>query len=184
MFLKPGITNFTIQTRSSRLGTSVYHFSSSGLIMPKTSLSSAKIIILLALTSHSLSLFAESADDLKSEVVPMDDAKITKFDGSVFYSYFEGKTYGTKDTLTGVAVIEPGKEVHPPHKHAEEEFLMVIEGSGEWTLNDKTFKAKAGDILYAAPWDLHGVFNSGSTPLKFVVMKWNNKGVPVQPEPK
>lgn len=128
-------------------------------------------------------LAAQSPDEnMPSSVVGHAQASPTQFEGSVFYTYFAGQTIGTKDTLTGVAVIEPGHEIHPPHKHAEEEFLMVIEGSGEWTVNGEVFPAKKGDILYAAPWDLHGVFNSGKTPLKFVVMKWSSKGIAVPTE--
>jgi len=85
--------------------------------------------------------------------------------------------------LTGVAVIKPGMEIHPPHQHAEEEYLMVTEGQGTWHLNGKTFAAQKGDILYAAPWDVHGIKNTGTTPLTFVVWKWNNKGLALPTKP-
>ncbi len=144
----------------------------------KAMLSCITILPLAATT-----LAAQAAEqNMQSKVVGQKQASPTQFDGSVFYTYFAGQTIGTKDTLTGVAVIEPGHEVHPPHKHVEEEFLMVIEGEGEWSLNGEVFAAKKGDILYAAPWDVHGVFNTGKTPLKFVVMKWNSKGVELPKE--
>ncbi|MGH7455310.1 MAG: cupin domain-containing protein [bacterium] len=78
-------------------------------------------------------------------------------------------------------MIKPGQEIHPPHQHAEEEFLMIIEGQGTWHLNGKTFAAHKGDVLYAAPWDMHGIKNTGKTSLSFVVWKWNNKGVAPPP---
>ncbi len=53
---------------------------------------------------------------------------------------------------------------------------MVTEGTGTWHLNGTEFKAVAGDMLYAAPWEIHGIKNTGDTPLVFVVWKWNNKG--------
>ena len=121
--------------------------------------------------------------DQPSQIVTQAEAKAEKGDGYVFYSYFTKPTFGTQDALTGVAVIEPGKEIHPPHIHAEEEYLMVIEGEGVWSLKDKDIPAKAGDILYAAPWDSHGIRNTGKVPLKFVVMKWHSKGVPVPVDP-
>ncbi len=142
-------------------------------------LRSISFLTLISLASIGI---AESSD-FPTEVRGLDDAKPSKIEGSVFWNYFEGSSYGTKDTLTGVAEIEAGYEIHPPHRHAEEEFLMVIEGSGEWHINGKTFAAKTGDILYAAPWDLHGIFNTGDKPLKFVVFKWNSKGVPVPVDP-
>lgn len=118
----------------------------------------------------------------ESAVISQDNAVEKLDEWGTFYTYYNGETYGTKDMLNGVAVINPGMQIHPPHTHAEEEFLMVLEGSGVWHLNGKEFSARAGDILYAKPWDIHGITNSGDTSLRFVVWKWNNKGVdlPVQ----
>jgi mannose-6-phosphate isomerase-like protein (cupin superfamily) len=95
----------------------------------------------------------------------------------------EGETYGLRDALAATAVLKPGQQIHPPHQHAEEEFLVVTEGSGEWHLAGKDFPAAKGDAIYAEPWLVHGIRNSGTTPLTFVVMKWNTKGVAVPPAP-
>ena len=138
---------------------------------------------MLALSSLSANLFAEDKNSIiDSAIISQSNAEVTHFDGSVFYTYFGGETVGTKDAVTGVGVIDPGQEIHPPHKHAEEEYLMIIEGSGTWTLNNKEIAAKTGDIIYAAPWDLHGIKNTGTTTLKFVVMKWNSKGIAIPEE--
>ena len=34
---------------------------------------------------------------------------------------------------------------------------------------------------HAAPWDVHGIRNTGRAPLRFVVWKWNSKGVAPAP---
>jgi mannose-6-phosphate isomerase-like protein (cupin superfamily) len=112
-----------------------------------------------------------------SAIRAQQDAKREDFAWGTLYTYYAGESYGTKDGLAAVAVIKPGMEIHPPHEHAEEEYLMVVQGEGTWHLNGKEQPARAGDMQYAAPWDLHGVKNTGSTPLTFVVWKWNNKGV-------
>lgn len=139
-----------------------------------------------------LNVVAASADQsteedaprlIDSAIVSQEQAHKTQYDGSVFYTYFMGDSVGTVDTITGVAVLNPGKEIHPPHAHANEEYLMILEGTGEWNLNGKISKANTGDLLYAAPWDLHGILNTGETPLKFVVFRWNSKGLPVPPSP-
>jgi len=132
----------------------------------------------LILTSALLSFHALANDPPPSSVVSQADATHEKQDVYEFFTYFSGQTAGADDVLTGVAVIKPGEQIHPPHTHAEEEYLMVIEGSGTWSLKGDTFAASAGDILYAAPWDSHGIENTGDTPLKFVVFKWRSKGLP------
>ncbi|SDL96239.1 Mannose-6-phosphate isomerase, cupin superfamily [Catalinimonas alkaloidigena] len=118
-----------------------------------------------------------------SAVISQQKASREDFEWGSLYTYYTDETYGTKDLLAAVAVIKPGMEIHPPHLHAEEEFLMVTEGEGTWSMNGKTFPAQAGDMQYAAPWDEHGITNTGTTPLTFVVWKWNNKGVKVPKQP-
>jgi len=92
-----------------------------------------------------------------------------------FHAYYEGATSQTPAMLVGIADIKPGQENHPPHKHADEEFLYLIDGNGTWTLGDKTIAAHAGDILYSAPGVLHGIKNTSDKPLKWLVVKWRSK---------
>jgi quercetin dioxygenase-like cupin family protein len=78
--------------------------------------------------------------------------------------------------------LKPGQAPHPPHQHAEEEFMILTEGVGTWHLDGKEFSARKGDVLYAAPWILHGLKNTSDAPLTYSMVKWNNKGVKA-PEP-
>lgn len=123
---------------------------------------------------------AVADEKLRTKVVTEDQTHITQYDGSYFKTYFYGRTATSINTIAGIAVIEPNNEIHPPHKHKEDEFLMIIEGNGEWFINGEKFEAKPGDMLYAAPDDIHGLFNSGDTPLKFVIFKWQQKKVESQ----
>lgn len=112
-----------------------------------------------------------------SAIVSEAEAQRDDADWGTFYTYFEGASHGARDALAGVAVIDAGDEIHPPHEHAEEEYLMVLEGTGTWHLNGETRAAEVGDLLYAAPWDVHGITNTGTEPLRFVVWKWGAPGV-------
>jgi len=125
----------------------------------------------------------EEKNLIASSVISLETATLEKNDWGNFYTYYSGESYGTKDVLTGIAVIKAGKQIHPPHTHAEEEYLMITEGQGTWHLNGKEFHASKGDILYAAPWDVHGILNSSDKELTFVVWKWNNKGMALPETP-
>lgn len=118
-----------------------------------------------------------------SAIMAQQDAGQQDFAWGTLYTYYEGESYGTKDGLAAVAVINPGMEIHPPHQHAEEEYLMVVAGTGTWHLLGEERSAQPGDMLYAAPWDIHGITNTGTEPLTFVVWKWNNKGVEPMEKP-
>jgi mannose-6-phosphate isomerase-like protein (cupin superfamily) len=121
------------------------------------------------------------APGLATGVVDAATARSETFDWGELITYFAGDSYAATDSLTAVAIIKPGMEIHPPHVHSEEEYLMVLAGEGTWSIQGREFPATAGDTLYAAPWDEHGIRNTGTEPLRFVVFKWNPK--PVEPMP-
>ena len=132
----------------------------------------AQLVIACSQIKHDQPAPIESTVSSTS-VITQQSATSEIADWGVFRKYFEGTTVGTKDVLSGTAEIKSGMEIHPPHTHEEEEYLMVLEGEGTWTINGESFPAKAGDMLYAKPWDSHGIKNTGDKTLKFVFWKWN-----------
>ena len=86
--------------------------------------------------------------------------------------YFEGSTSQLKSIVAGSLRLLPGASPHAPHQHPEEELLIVTEGAGEITLDGKAVKAGAGSVTYCAGGCLHGIVNTGSTPLLFYYCKW------------
>ena len=120
---------------------------------------------------------------LKSKVVGFDEARVHVADWGEMRTYFTGQTLATKDVLTAVAIVEPGKAVHRAHRHPHEEYLVVVDGTGTWSLDGKEFAAKRGDILFVEPWVYHGLTNTGEEKLTFLVIRYNGKGVDVPPRP-
>ena len=88
-----------------------------------------------------------------------------------------------KDVLTAVAIANPGKAVHRAHRHAQKEYWILVEGSGTSSLEGREFPAKRNDILYTEPWVYHGLTNTSSEQLVFVVVRFNSKGVTIPPRP-
>jgi len=143
------------------------------------------LFLLLCVSTRTPSTQAADAKPptLRSGVISAEAAKLHKGDWGEIRLYFTGETSGTKDVLTAVAVVKPGKTVHRAHRHAEEEYLILTEGSGTWSLAGKEFPAKRGDVLYVEPWIYHGVRNTGTKSLVFVVVRFNSKGVKIPPRP-
>jgi mannose-6-phosphate isomerase-like protein (cupin superfamily) len=96
---------------------------------------------------------------------------------------FTGETHATRDLFVSTFVLQPGTTVHPPHRHAQEEFMTIEQGSGSWHLDGRDFPAQKGDVIYCAPWSLHGLRNTGSEPLVYFVVQFHGKGVAPTPEP-
>ncbi len=68
--------------------------------------------------------------------------------------------------------LKPGMSPHPPHQHPEEEIMMITEGLGEVSVDGKTTKVASGSMMYCAGGKLHGIVNTGKTPLLFYYYKW------------
>jgi mannose-6-phosphate isomerase-like protein (cupin superfamily) len=119
----------------------------------------------------------QTEKQLPSGLVRGEDAVPTRGPWGEWRRYFRGDTHGMKDMVVLVVTLKPGQAPHPPHRHAEEEFMILADGSGKWTLGDKEMVAKKGDVVYAAPWTTHGLKNTGDAPLTYYMVKWNNKGV-------
>jgi quercetin dioxygenase-like cupin family protein len=121
----------------------------------------------------------------QSVILSQSDVTEDVGDWGTFFPYFAEDTHVLKPVLVGVAKIDAGQEIHPPHRHADEEYLMVTKGRGTWYLNGVETEAKEGDILFARAWDYHGVKAAADSPLEFVVFKYSGKSIqpPSDPDP-
>ena len=137
----------------------------------------AAVVVSVSLAAGAAGARARGAAEQPSAIRAQSEARREDAAWGTLYTYYAGQTRGTRDGLAAVAVIRPGQEIHPPHQHAEEEYLMVLEGEGTWHLSGRERPARAGDMQYAAPWDVHGIRNTGRVPLRFVVWKWQSRGV-------
>jgi mannose-6-phosphate isomerase-like protein (cupin superfamily) len=115
---------------------------------------------------------------LDSHIWKAGDARVSTGSwGSISIYTEDGQaSTGTSSVLTARLEFLPGKQLQPPHQHADEEFQYVIEGSGTWSLGGVEYPLAAGDLMYSKPWDWHGIRNSGDKPLRFFVFKWKARG--------
>jgi mannose-6-phosphate isomerase-like protein (cupin superfamily) len=143
--------------------------------------------LIAAVSSYAGALWAQQSarPALDSRIWSAGDARVSKGSwGSIAIYTEDGQpSFGTNSVLTAELEFLPGKQLQPPHPHADEEFQYVIEGAGTWSLNGREFPLKKGDLMYSKPWDWHGIRNSGDQPLRFFVFKWKAKGVPEAAKP-
>ena len=70
-------------------------------------------------------------------------------DGCRVFTHYNGPTDQLSGLCAGMAVLDPGSTPHPPHRHPEEEFLIIASGDGEIECAGKTTKVGPGrgDVL-------------------------------------
>ncbi len=77
-----------------------------------------------------------------------------------------------------VTTLDPGKAPHAPHKHADEEIVIVKEGTMEVTINGETRTAGSGSMFFFASNDMHGLRNTGSTRASYFVIRVVTSALP------
>ena len=75
-----------------------------------------------------------------------------------------------------VTTVNPGERSHEPHRHPEEEVIIVKEGTIESMQEGVTTKVGPGSVIFEASNQLHGLSNGGDTPATYFVIKWWTPG--------
>ncbi|PYQ48607.1 MAG: cupin domain-containing protein [Acidobacteria bacterium] len=76
-----------------------------------------------------------------------------------------------------VTTLPPGQASHPPHKHPDEELIIVKEGTVEALVNGVTKRLGPGSVIFQAANQMHGLRNAGDTPAVYHVIRWNSPGM-------
>ena len=71
-----------------------------------------------------------------------------------------------------ITTLNPGAASHPPHRHPEEELLIVKEGSVETLQNGIATRLGPGSIIFHSSNDLHNIRNAGTIPATYHVVQW------------
>ena len=75
-----------------------------------------------------------------------------------------------------ITTLKPGIASHEPHKHVNEELIIIREGTVE-TLSDGVWKRVGpGSVIFNASNSLHALKNVGTTPAVYHVINWSSPG--------
>jgi len=71
-----------------------------------------------------------------------------------------------------ITTLNPGESPHPPHHHADEELMIVKEGTLAALQGDKTNIVEAGGLIFEASNETHGIRNIGTNRATYFVIKF------------
>ncbi len=87
-------------------------------------------------------------------------------------NFFVARTATLDQLSCHATTVNPGLASHPPHKHVEEELIIIKEGTFEVMQNGKTTKAGPGSVIFEASNEMHGLRNVGETTGTYFVVKF------------
>ena len=127
--------------------------------------------LLKLLPAAPFALSAAGASKLPNAVVEPETASLKKLPFGDAHVYFEGATDQVRSMVGGSLLLAVGQS-DPPHKHEEEEFMVIAEGTAEILVDGKTVRVKPGSMMYCGANKTHGISNTGKVPVLFYYYKW------------
>ena len=91
--------------------------------------------------------------------------------------FFKAPTATLDQLELHVTTLNPGEASHPPHKHPNEELVIVKEGTVEALVNGEWKRVGPGSVIFNASNQLHGLRNVGSGPATYHVINWSSPGM-------
>jgi XRE family transcriptional regulator, regulator of sulfur utilization len=76
-----------------------------------------------------------------------------------------------------ITTLNPGQASHAPHKHPEEEIIIVKEGTVESLVDGTLHRVGPGSVIFQASNQEHAIRNVGDAPATYHVFSWKSPGV-------
>ncbi len=106
--------------------------------------------------------------------------KVTKTDVGETRSVVRAPTATLKELELHVTTLNPGLASHPPHKHPNEELVILREGTVEALSGGVWKRLGPGSIIFNASNSLHALRNVGDTPATYFVVNWKSGDTPAE----
>jgi quercetin dioxygenase-like cupin family protein len=95
-------------------------------------------------------------------------------------SFFKVRTPTLEQLEVHVTTLNPGKSPHPPHRHPNEEMLIIRQGTVEALINGEWKKVGPGSVIFFASNQLHGLRNVGTDPAVYHVINFKTAATPAE----
>jgi len=93
-------------------------------------------------------------------------------------SFFKARTATLEELEVHATTLDPGKAPHPPHRHPNEEMIIIRKGTLEVLENGEWKRVGPGSVVFNASNQLHGLRNAGSEQAVYHVINWKTAATP------
>lgn len=132
-------------------------------------------ILAAGLTFGAVSLSQPDETPLPSTVFDWTQIEVVPTEKGARRHFFETSTDMLEYLEMHVTTLKPHTTSHAPHRHVDEEFIIVKEGTVEEVINGKTYRAGPGSVIFLASNDEHGIRNVGDTEASYYAIRWRSR---------
>jgi quercetin dioxygenase-like cupin family protein len=122
--------------------------------------------------------FADGTKILGSKVFDWDAIPSKQTDAGSVRSLVNAPTVTLQQLEIHVTTLDPGKMSHPPHKHPNEELIVIKQGTVETLSNGRWERAGPGSVIFNASNQVHALKNVGTEPAVYTVVNWKTADTP------
>jgi mannose-6-phosphate isomerase-like protein (cupin superfamily) len=124
-----------------------------------------------------IAMFASSKTSiLDSSIFDWNDIAVKNTSTGSVRTFFRSQTATLDELECHVTTLNPSETSHPPHKHPEEEVIIIKEGTLEALVNGQMKRVGAGSVIFQAANQMHAIRNVGDTPATYHVFSWHSPG--------
>ena len=121
---------------------------------------------------------AEDKSVMGSRVFNLDSFPAKKTSWGSMRSLCSSPTPTLENLEMHVSTLNPGMASHKPHRHPNEELIIIAQGTVETLSNGKWKRVGPGDVVFNASNHLHGFRNVGKEPAIYHVINWKTAATP------
>jgi quercetin dioxygenase-like cupin family protein len=132
-----------------------------------------------AASASSVTLLAQGQRPLIGpSVFTWDSLAAKKTDVGELRDVVRGPTATLEELEMHVTTLGAGLASHPPHKHPNEELVIIDRGEVEALSGGSWKRAGAGSIIFNASNSVHALRNIGREPATYHVINWKTAATP------
>lgn len=128
------------------------------------------------------SLFAAGPAAMGSTVFDWNSMTVHSTEAGSVRQVCKSPTATLEELEIHVTTLDPGKSPHPPHRHPNEELVILQKGTLEALENGEWKRVGPGSVVFSASNQLHGLRNPGSEPAVYHVINFKSSATP-EPAP-
>lgn len=138
----------------------------------------AVAVISICLTLGVVALADQQKPVMQSAAFEWNSIPVKQTDVGSVRSFFRTPTATLKELELHVTTLNPGHASHPPHRHPNEELVIIREGTVEALVQGEWKRLGPGSVIFNASNQLHSLKNVGDVPAVYHVINWTSDATP------
>ena len=132
----------------------------------------AIVVLSVTATLSVTAIAASKAPIMGSVAIDWDSVPVQQEEVRAVRQFMRAPTATLDELELHVTTLQPGTTSHAPHKHPNEELVIVKEGTVEVLVDGQLERVGPGSVVFNASNQMHSLRNVGDGPATYHVINW------------